>query len=113
MQRSRFGELKKLIEDPPRELVDETCRRCPLFPSKASQQDVPQTVLAAAERGSTLKRLIDTKVAQIIFKPDDISAKRYTAMVAYLQAEARSDKNRFPKNEDKKPKIPKDVGYID
>lgn len=91
--------------NPPRELVSECCSRCPLFPSKPSQDHASQVVAAAANSASRLKRLIDSKLAPILFGPDDLSARRCAAYFGYLNAEHRSDKNRFPKKKPEKTKL--------
>jgi hypothetical protein len=99
---------REWIKNPPEQLVSNCCKNCPLFPSKPGQENVPQAILAAANSASRLQKLVDGKLAPIIFGPDDLSARRVAAYFGLKSAEGRSDKNRF-KKEKEKPK----VDYID
>lgn len=100
---------KEWTRNTPQELITESCRRCPLLPSKPGQDKVSQALIAAADSANRLKRLVDGKLAALVFSdPDDLSARRVAAYMGLLNAEARSDKNRFKKQKES----PK-VDYID
>lgn len=47
-------------------------------------------MVAATESASRLKQMIDANVAQLVYMPGDISARRCAALLAVMQAEARS-----------------------
>jgi hypothetical protein len=94
--------MKERMENPHPEIVEKCCKSCPLLPSKPSSQNVNQNILAAADSASRLKKLIDGKLAQIMFGPNDLSARRCSAYLAYLNAIDKSEENRF-KEIDKKP----------
>lgn len=99
------------IKNPPEELVNDCCKHCPLFPSKPGQEHESVAVIAAYDSAARLKRLIDAKLAPIIFKdPNLLSARRCAALFGFNEAEARSERNRIPKEPKNKKK---NVDYID
>lgn len=94
--------MEEMIANPPREVVEYECSKCPLFPSKAGNEKVGQHVLAAVESASRLKRAIETKTAPLIFKnANDLSAKRCAMYYAYVNAENRSERKRLDSMGDK------------
>lgn len=95
-----------MVNNPPRDLINDCCKHCPLFPSKSGYVEIPQNIIAAADSAARLKRQLDNNLASIIYGPDDISARRAAALDAYMNAESRSDKNRFAKPEKTANKIP-------
>jgi len=57
---------------------------------------------AAVDSAVRLKKLVDAKLAPIVFKDVPLSARRCSALFGYLNAENRSDKNRIPKDKKQK-----------
>jgi len=98
--------LNEAIKNPPQDLVKDCCNHCPLLPSKSGQTYVSQNIIAAADSAARLKRQLDNNLASILYGPDDISARRAAALDAYINAEARSDKERFAKPNQTSNKIP-------
>jgi hypothetical protein len=94
------------MDNPPRELVNSCCNNCPLLASKPGHVFISQNILAAADSAARLKRQLESNLATIIYGPDDISARRAAALDAYMDAESRSDKNRFAKPKKTSNKIP-------
>ena len=94
-QRSRPGQMKEAIANVSRELILDCCKHCPLEASKPGKEKVGQHVLAAAESASRLKQMIDSNVAQLVYKPGEISARRCAALMAMSQAENRSTAEGF------------------
>ena len=98
------------IKNPPEELVKDCCQHCPLFPSKPGQEHASPAIIAAYDSAARLKRLIDAKLAPIIFRdPNLLSARRCAALFGYNEAEAKSERNRIPKDK----KQNKKVDFID
>jgi hypothetical protein len=93
--------MKERTENPNPTLVSGCCTKCPLLASKPGNNQPLQHVLAAADSASRLKKLVDGKIVSVVFsKPDDLSAKRVAAYFGYLNAEAKSERNRFKKFEE-------------
>jgi hypothetical protein len=100
-----------MCANPPREIVADCCKRCPLFASKPGQDKTFPHIKAAAESASRLKRLIDSKLAFIVFGPNDVSARRASALFGLLAAENRSERKGI--KEASNPKKKSRTTYID
>jgi hypothetical protein len=88
--------MKERTENPDPIIVQGCCQKCPLLPSKPGYENVNQNVIAAAESANRLKRLIDANIANLVFKDkDDLGARRVAALFGYLNAESKSESNRF------------------
>jgi hypothetical protein len=79
-----------------------------LYPSKPGRENVAQHILAASDSAARLKKQLDNGLAQIIYGKDDISAKRAKALEAHEEAEARSEKKRYPKKKEQNRVPPSD-----
>ncbi len=51
-------EMGAMQRNPPRDLIDATCEKCPLLPSKPGYKSYPQNLLAAADAASTVDKRI-------------------------------------------------------
>jgi hypothetical protein len=94
-QRNTSKTLPDAIKNVTRETINSCCKNCPLLPSKPNHRQTSQVILAAADSAARLKRQLESGMAQIIYGPNDISARRAAALDAYIVAESRSDKERF------------------
>src|ERR1043165_281524 len=70
-------EMREMQRNPPRELVEATCAKCPLLESKPGIKYYPQNLLAAAEKASLLSKRIN---AGIHYTEDNISPRCLAAL---------------------------------
>ena len=89
------ADRRRIIENPPRTLIDKCCAGCPLFPTKPGQEKCTQSVLAAVDGGCRLEQLLDTNAAGWIYKDSPPSARRIAALLGIKMARNRSDKKRM------------------
>jgi hypothetical protein len=103
------GNLRELIKDPPRDVVNKTCKGCSLFPSKPGKETVGQNVVAAAQ---AVTNKIARMEAKFVVREHDVSPRLMTGILAYRIAEGKSEANRF-KEIEKKSKPKQQAGYFD
>lgn len=76
-------QMREVQRNPPRDLVEATCNKCPLKESKPGVIYYPQNLLAAAEKASTLNKRIK---AGITYTEDEISPRCLAALVGLAAA---------------------------
>jgi hypothetical protein len=88
--------MAEMMKNPPPFLVDETCRRCDLFPTKPGNESAPSGIIAASNWASLFEARLEARIA-VESDVEKLSARQVAALDAIKAGRARSDRNRTKK----------------
>jgi hypothetical protein len=98
--------MKKLVRDPPQDVVDATCAKCPLLPTKPGNEDVPPQILTAYNEACSKLEDLDMGFPDVTI--DNVGLRTYYAMKGVHRGRQRYEsellkKQRNERNSDSDP----------